>query len=60
MEVTYYVRNSHGMDLAWPESQDAHMLCDATGNKTLTVHVLKTLKAYGVTVTEIFKPSNLS
>ena len=57
MEVTYYVRSVYGSDLSYPVSKDAHMICALANTKTLTPYAVELLEAYGVTTTEVIKPS---
>jgi hypothetical protein len=56
MEVTYYVRSVYGADLLYPVSDDANLVCDLAKTQTLSPYTVETLKAYGVTTQEVFKP----
>jgi hypothetical protein len=56
MEITYYTKDSYGLELKYPVSRDAYMVCELTRTKTLTQFAINVVKAHGATLSEVLKP----
>ena len=56
MEITFYTKNVYGLELKYPVSKDAVMICELTGKKTLTEWAIELVEANGATVDEVLKP----
>jgi hypothetical protein len=56
MEITFYTKNVYGLELKYPVSRDAVMICELMGKKTLTEWAIDLVKANDATVDEVLKP----
>ena len=56
MEITYYRDRNHGMEVWYPVSKEAVMVCKLMEKKTLTEWAIKVVKANGATLQEVLKP----
>ena len=58
MEITFYTKNVYGLELKYPVSNDAVMICKLMGKKTLTEWAIKVVEANGATIEEVLQPRN--
>jgi|TARA_R100000306_G_C4369589_1_gene139299 hypothetical protein len=56
MEITYYRWVNYGLELKYPVSKDAVMICKLMGKKTLTEWAIKVVEANGATIEEVLQP----
>ena len=58
MEIAFYTKNVYGLELKYPVSQEAVMICELTGKKTLTEWAIELVEANGATIEEVLQPRN--
>jgi hypothetical protein len=56
MEITFYTKNVYGLELKYPVSREAVMICELMGKKTLTEWAIKVVEANGATIEEVLQP----
>ena len=56
LDITFYTKNVYGLELKYPVSREAVMICELMEKKTLTEWAIKVVKANGATITEVLQP----
>ena len=53
MKIEIYTRNIYGKELIYPMCKISNVFADIAKTKTLSIEVLRSLKAIGYTITEV-------
>ena len=56
MLIKYFVKSVYGNDCNYPASDDARLICELTGRKTLSEADLKKLADHGAAIEKVIAP----